>query len=100
MLFGRDPPGPVSTVVPAPPLDKLGGQGEVLIADLLDAEAEAVVHQPAVALQVVPLLTSVPQVDVHAGELPHPHQACRERYDISLWCLGMGKYIGRYVSRP
>ena len=78
MLLGRDPPGPIPSVLPSQPLDKLGCKGEVAVADLLDAEAEAIVHQPAVALQLIALFARVPEVHVHVGKLTHPHQAWKE----------------------
>lgn len=73
MLLSGDPPGPVSAVITSRPLDKLRGQCEIVVSDLLDAKGEPVVHQPAVTLQAIALLAGVPQVHVHVGKLTHPH---------------------------
>lgn len=73
MLLGCDPPGPVPSVLTAQPLDKLCGERKVAVVDLLHTKAEAVMHQPAIALQPVTLLAGVPEVHVHLRELTHPH---------------------------
>lgn len=57
------------------PLHKGCGQGEIGVLDLLCAKVDAVMHQPAVGAQPIPLLTCVPQVESLGGELAHPHQA-------------------------
>lgn len=73
MLLGCDPPGPVPSVLTAHPLDELRGERKVAVMDLLHTKAEAIMHQPAVALQPVALLACVPEVHIHLRELAHPH---------------------------
>lgn len=75
MLFGSDPPSPISSVIPSHPLDKLRGECEIVVSDFLDAKSDPIMHQPAIALQTIPLLTSVPQVYIHVRKLTHPHHA-------------------------
>lgn len=75
MLFGSDPPGPVSSVIAPHPFHKLCGECEILVTDFLDTKVQPIMHQPAVALQAVTLLARVPQVHVHVGKLAHPHHA-------------------------
>lgn len=75
MLFASDPPGPVSSVITSHPLDKLCGECEIVVSDFLDAKRDPIMHQPAIALQTISLLTSVPQVYIHVRKLTHPHHA-------------------------
>ena len=56
---GSDPGRPVAAVLAAGPLHEAGLQPDVLVDQLLDAEVSAVVLQPAVPVQPVPLLTPV-----------------------------------------
>lgn len=62
-------------MIPSHPLNKLGGQREIVVSDFLDAKGEAIVHEPAVALKAIALLTSVPEIHVQVRKLTHPHHA-------------------------
>lgn len=78
MLFSSDPPSPVSSVIATHPLDKLSGQGKIIVSDFLYTKVDSIMHQPAIAWQTISLLTSVPQVYIDIGKLSHPHHACRD----------------------
>lgn len=87
MLFSSYPPGPVSSMLSSHPLYKLCGECEIVVSDFLDPKCDPIMHQPAIALQTISLLASVPQVYIYIRKLTHPHHAWGNeiRRERTLW---------------